>query len=219
MQPQMLVTLRPGEDKGFSSISPTGHVMGSVIYTDDANRMSPLLIQKNNLRMPACQVGSLQKVAVTSIYGSPRTSAHVVTGRSPVCSNTLVTQIHSPTQVDTTATLQSDNQTYGLLVPSKSYDELNHCSSQKSSTLKCQPLHTYRPTTFVLVTKQHHANQDGYQSPLTQTSISDDYTPISVGLPASATGPAAGLCAIPVSISRSPASAGDPRAHGRASFV
>ncbi|VUZ46662.1 unnamed protein product, partial [Hymenolepis diminuta] len=45
IQPQMLVTLPPGSEKGFA-ISPSGQVVGSVIYTDDANRMSPLLTQK-----------------------------------------------------------------------------------------------------------------------------------------------------------------------------
>lgn len=182
--------------------------------------LSPLLTQKNNLMMPACQVGSLHKA---SIYGSPR----VTSGKPPVCSIPLVAQ-YRPPPPHVATTLQSENQTYGLLLPSKSYDELHNCSSSmKPCTLNRLPQQGVKPITCrptpVMVRKQ----QDGYQTPLTQASISDEYTPISLAPMTSVAAVcndrslvATPFCAVPSSPQRSPSSStNDPRAFGQASFV
>ncbi|EUB61658.1 Protocadherin-1 [Echinococcus granulosus] len=171
IQSQMLVTVPPGSENSFT-ISPTGQLMGSAVYTDDASQMTPLLTQKNNLMIPACHGDSLQKVSFGPIYGTacvsgPRPPTASV-AKSSMCSIPLVAQYASQTPVTTTS--PSRTQTYSALLPSKSYNELLHCSSTKTSTLgrqQQQPL----LAAYNNVGKKY---QEDYQIPSAQTAAPDD---------------------------------------------
>ncbi|VDD79771.1 unnamed protein product [Mesocestoides corti] len=189
IQPQMLVTLPPGSEKSFATISPTGQVVGSMIYTDDANRVSPLtplITQKNNLMPSACHAGSLQKVSLSPIYGTSSVGGGVavtaVTNKPPIHPIPLVTQYHPPPPPPRiTPTIQSKGQTYSTLLPSKSYDEL-HRSSSKTRTREHQQdplLGTYkasnRPTPIIF--RRH---QDGYQTSPKQLTSSNNHDSVSL---------------------------------------
>ncbi|KAM3186431.1 hypothetical protein ACTXT7_004325 [Hymenolepis weldensis] len=208
IQPQMLVTLPPGSEKGFA-ISPSGQIVGSVIYTDDTNRMSPLLTQKNNLMMSAaCHAGSLQKVSFGPIYGTSR----ITDSKSPVCSIPLVAQFSTQTPL-TQSSQSKDQNTYSVLIPSKSYDELLHCSGSKMGTLDRQ-----QQQPLLGGHKNSKNRQDGYQTPLTLTSATTatnehNQTTINYNTTVSFTP----LQLTPTS-SRSPSRTTDP-CGGQASFV
>lgn len=211
----MLVTLPPGSEKGFA-ISPTGQVVGSVIYADDASRMSPLLTQKNNLVMPVCHAGSLQKVAFSPLYGTSRVtdglSPNVSDAKPPICSIPHVAQYS--TQAPVTISQSAKNPTYSDLLPSKSYDELLHCSSTKISTLERQQqqglLGAYKNVA------EKNQQQDGYQMPLAHTSTPSDRNPTSTNY--NSTVSFTPLRLTPTS-SRSPSRTTDLCGCGQASFV
>nr|CDS22645.1 protocadherin fat 1 [Echinococcus granulosus] len=213
IQSQMLVTVPPGSENSFT-ISPTGQLMGSAVYTDDASQMTPLLTQKNNLMIPACHGDSLQKVSFGPIYGTacvsgPRPPTASV-AKSSMCSIPLVAQYASQTPVTTTS--PSRTQTYSALLPSKSYNELLHCSSTKTSTLgrqQQQPL----LAAYNNVGKKY---QGDYQIPSAQTAAPDDLN--SASLNYNSTASFTPLQLTPSS-SRSPSRVTDPCGCGQTSFV
>ena len=207
MQSQMLVTLPSGSEKSFT-ISPTGQVMGSVIYTDDTGRMSPFLTQKNNLMIPS----GLQKVSFSPVYGTtgggllPNFSA---VKSPPVCSLPLATQ-YSSTQKPVTAVSQTKNQAYSVLLPSKSYDELLHCSTTKSEYRQQQQqqkqplLGNQKSSQGKSPERYQETSNPGIRNPTSLTYNSTvSFTPTQI---------------TPLS-SRSPSRTTDPCVCGQASFV
>ncbi|VDK26017.1 unnamed protein product [Taenia asiatica] len=206
----MLVTIPPGSEKSFT-VSPTGQIVGSVIYTDDASRMSPLLTQKNNLVIPS---GTLQKVSFGPIYGTACVSGMrpptASVAKSPICSIPLVVQY--PSQTPATTTSQSKSQTYSVLLPSKSYDELLHCSSMKTSTLERQQ-HQPLLTAYSNDEKKH---QDDYQTPSAQIAAPEDRNSVSMNYNSNISFTPLHLTP---SSSRSPSGITDPCGGGQASFV
>ncbi|KAM7540332.1 hypothetical protein Aperf_G00000044755 [Anoplocephala perfoliata] len=214
--PCMLVTLPPGSEKGFA-ISPTGQVVGSVIYADDASRMSPLLTQKNNLMMPVCHAGSLQKVAFGPLYGTSRVTdglpPNVSVAKPPVCSIPLMAQYS--TQAPVNISQSAKNPNYSDLLPSKSYDELLHCASTKISTLERQQQQRLLGA-FKNAAENNQQQQDGYQLPLANTTTPSDRNPTSTNYNSAIS--FTPLQMSPTS-SRPPSRSTDPCGCGQASFV
>ncbi|VDM35787.1 unnamed protein product [Hydatigera taeniaeformis] len=210
---QMVVTIPPGSEKSFT-ITPSGQIVGSVIYGDETTQMSPLLTQKNNLVIPVCHGGSLQKVSFGPIYGTACVSGSrpptASITKSPICSISLGSQYASQTPVNTTT--QSKSQTYSVLLPSKSYDELLHCSSIKPSPLNCQQ-HQSLLTAYNNVGKKH---QEDYQSPSVQTITPDDRNSVSLNYNSNVSFTPLHLTP---SSSQSPSGITDPCGCGQASFV
>ena len=217
MQSQMLVTLPSGSEKSFT-ITPTGQVMGSVIYTDDAGRMSPFLTQKNNLMIPACHAGSLQKVSFGPVYGTaggllPNFSV----AKSPVCTLPMATQ-----KPLTTTISQAKSQTYSVLLPSKSYDELLHCSSTKPDYRQQQQQQHQQQQQQQPLLSDHKSGGESksperYQTPLTaEANNSGGLNPVSLTYNSTVSFTPTQMT--PLS-SRSPSHTTDPCACGQASFV
>lgn len=220
-----MVSLRSGSEKGFPPISSNDQVMSSLIYSDETNRMSPvspLLTQKNNFiltsRSPETERWATGRdtktMTLTPFYGPPR---FPMVSKSPPPPSRgeipLIAQFHpifAPT----------DQQTYGLLLQSKSYDELSgetgrpvKAEVSRSGQNEYNTVNTLVRSNSIRQTCTKSRSNGGYQHPIPQTDSStvDEYTPMC---------PTTTTCNVnPESIQLSP-SKSDPRScGGQASFV